>query len=97
MLRHRHQRLMGSIEHYEGLVDEQQSQLNQLNRPRDIDSDEEDETMPADDEDARPPELFLSEEDVQKEEEEIRELERKKVMLEERVSSLGKDITGVLR
>lgn len=98
VLRHRHQRLMESIEYYEARVDEQQSQLKQLNRPRDFD--DEDENIDPEDEDEAQMDggdFVMTEEEVKNEEEEIRELEKRKQVLEERVSALGKDITGVLR
>jgi hypothetical protein len=98
LLRHRHQRLMESIDHYESVVDDQQSQLKQLHRPRDEDGDGDEPEDPDDEESDRGPgDFVMSEEEMKKEEEEIRELERKKMILEDRVSSLGKDITGVLR
>ncbi len=95
-LRHRHFRLVQSIEHFEGRVEEQASMLKRLNKPRGFGADENEE------EDSPPlaqttQDHFMSQEDVKKEEEEIRGLERKRQVLEERVSALGKDITGVLR
>lgn len=39
----------------------------------------------------------MSEEDLRREEEEVRELERKKRGLEDRVHTMGRDISGILR
>lgn len=98
VLRHRHQRLMESIEYYGARVDDQQSQLKRLNRPRDFDDeDEELDVGAADEAEAEGNDLVMTEEEVKNEEEEIRELEKRKQVLEERVNALGKDITGVLR
>lgn len=94
-LRQRHRRLEASLRHYEAQVAEQTSQLGKLTRSRNYGSDYEGE----DDavvEDAPAVEEF-SVEDMQREEEEIRELERKKRGLEERVSNMEKDISGVTR
>ncbi|KAF2834794.1 DASH complex, subunit Spc34 [Patellaria atrata CBS 101060] len=90
----RHSRLVSSIEHYEVLVAEQASELARMNKASNWAEEEDAEAEPAEvmTEDER-----LYEEDLRRDEEEIRELEAKKRMLEDRVSSMGKDITGVLR
>lgn len=98
-LRARHQRLSESIAHYEERVADQAAQLARMNRSRDFD-DEEDEYAEA--ESQEQPEFGdgnypMTEEDMRREEEEIRELEQKKKNLEERVGALGRDLTGVLR
>ncbi|KAF2273958.1 DASH complex, subunit Spc34 [Westerdykella ornata] len=94
-IRQRYSRLQSSIEFYENRLAEQAAQLSRLNRSRDYAADD------ADEGDVEPEAttLFqpLSENDLRKEEEEIRQLERKKKGLEERVTSMGRDISGVLR
>lgn len=67
-----------------------------MNRPRDFDDDDDDEEEQAAAAQDMPEEVPMTLEDMQREEEEIRELERKKQSLEQRVKGLGKDITGVL-
>ena len=92
--RQRYQRLAASIEDYEIRVTEQAEQLKKMNQPRDFSA--EGEREPAEitqQQDLLP----MTEEDWRREEEEIKELESKKRGLEERVSSMGRDISGVLR
>jgi chromosome segregation ATPase len=91
-LRQRHRRLQASIEHYEYLVAGQTAQLSKLNRTRDnFAEDEPEEEEEVEEEPAR------TEEDLLREEEEVRALEQKKRGLEDRVNSMGRDISGVLR
>ncbi|KAK7509980.1 DASH complex subunit Spc34 [Phyllosticta citriasiana] len=98
-LRQRHARLQANIEHYEMRVAEQQVQLARQNRHRDYDDDdaEEQEPQPQPQPEEPPVEEPLTAEDLQREEEEIRELERKKRGLEDRVNSMGRDLSGVRR
>lgn len=101
-LRQRHQRLVASIEHYEYKVAEQDEQLKQLNKPRDFDDNEANEANDDQGDEtqhAGPPveELPMTAEDMRREEDEIKELERKRRELEDRVNSMGRDISGVLR
>lgn len=91
-LRQRHARLTSSIEHYELRVAEQQAQLARMNKPREDYGDEAEEPVEPEPETKEEP---LTVEDLVKEEEEIRELERRKQGLEDRVSSMGRDISGV--
>ncbi|KAF2088428.1 DASH complex, subunit Spc34 [Saccharata proteae CBS 121410] len=91
-LRQRHARLTSSIEEYEYRVAEQQAELSRMNKPRDF---EDDDAEPIPEE--VPDEVLLTADDLAREEEEIRELERKKRTLEARVSSMSRDISGVLR
>ncbi|KAF1985750.1 DASH complex, subunit Spc34 [Aulographum hederae CBS 113979] len=99
LLRQRHSRLVSSIEHYEARVEEQAMQLKRMNKRRDFDDDddEEEEEEPNDFRTRLQAEPQMTEEDMRREAEEVRELESKKRTLEDRVSALGKDITGVLR
>ncbi|KAH7064800.1 DASH complex subunit Spc34 [Macrophomina phaseolina] len=92
-LRQRHARLASSIEHYELQVAEQQAQLASMNKPRDHYDDH-----PAEEPEPEPEvEEPLTLEDLRREEEEVRELELKKRGLEDRVRSMGRDISGVQR
>ncbi|GME24363.1 dash subunit spc34 [Neofusicoccum parvum] len=94
-LRQRHARLTSSVEHYELRVAEQQAQLARMNKPRDYGDDPEESVEPEPEPEVE--EAPLTMEDLMKEEEEIRELERKKRGLEDRVNSMGRDISGVQR
>jgi chromosome segregation ATPase len=93
-MRQRHNRLESSIEYYENRIAEQTTQLSKNNRARDYTSDDPEEA------EAEPEPIIsqaMTEEDLRKEEEEVRQLERKKRGLEDRVNSMGRDISGVLR
>ncbi|KAF2115288.1 DASH complex subunit Spc34 [Lophiotrema nucula] len=92
-MRQRHARLGASIEYYENRIAEQAAQLSRSSRSRDYTEDEPDE-------EAEPePPVFqpMTEEDLKREEQEVRQLEQKKKGLEDRVNSMGRDISGVLR
>ncbi|KAF2268605.1 DASH complex, subunit Spc34 [Lojkania enalia] len=92
-IRQRHARLQASIDYYENRIAEQTIQLNRINRSRDY-MDHEPEEEP----EAEPPAFQpMTEEDLKREEEEVRQLEQKKRGLEDRVNSMGRDISGVLR
>lgn len=65
-----------------------------MNRSRDFDEEE----PQRNEQEADAPTLEpMTEEDLRREEEEVRDLERKKQGLEDRVNSMGRDISGVLR
>ncbi|KAF2876766.1 DASH complex subunit Spc34 [Massariosphaeria phaeospora] len=93
-MRQRHATLEASLEHYEYRLAEQTAQLGRLNRGRDYIDDEPAEAST----DTHAP-VFqpMTYEDLRREEEEVRQLEKKKRGLEDRVQSMGKDISGVLR
>jgi chromosome segregation ATPase len=93
-MRQRHARLETSIEHYEYKIAEQTTQLSRLNRSRDYLDDEPEEVEAEMEKPAYEP---MTAEDLRKEEEEVRQLEKKKRGLEDRVNSMGRDISGVLR
>ncbi|KAF1816215.1 DASH complex, subunit Spc34 [Eremomyces bilateralis CBS 781.70] len=101
-LRQRHHRLAHSIAELEEQVTEQSEQLRKLNRSRgpsglSDEEDDEDEDFTTQPEATVTVDTFpIRHEDMRQDEEDITELERKKRALEERVSALGKDITGVL-
>ncbi|OCK80027.1 DASH complex, subunit Spc34 [Lepidopterella palustris CBS 459.81] len=94
-LRQRHRRLEASIEQFELRVAEQGAQLSRMNRTRDFGLD--DGVDEPEMEVEQPVEALVTEDDLKREEEDIRELERKKRDLEDRVNSMGRDISGVLR
>ncbi|KAF1979945.1 DASH complex, subunit Spc34 [Bimuria novae-zelandiae CBS 107.79] len=88
-MRQRYSRLESSIEYYESRIAEQTAQLSKLNRSREyVDN------APGEVENVAP---VMTEEDLRREEEEVKQLERKKRGLEDRVNSMGRDISGVLR
>jgi chromosome segregation ATPase len=89
-MRQRHARLEASLEYYESRLAEQTAQLGRLNRSREeyLDEDDEVEEQPQED-------FVLTAEDLRREEEEVRQLESKKRGLEDRVHSMGRDISGL--
>ena len=93
-MRQRHAGLEASIENFEYKIAEQTTQLARLNRSRDYLDDEPEEVEPKTEAPAFEP---MTAEDLRKEEEEVRQLEKKKRGLEDRVNSMGRDISGVLR
>ena len=95
-LRSRYDQLQASITRLEGRVAKQTSQLAALNKHKDGD-DFEDEEEGAEDNDEDAPETNVTETDIQKENEEIEELEKKKRLLEERVTGMESDLGGLLR
>lgn len=107
-LRIRHGQLASSINRFEARVSKQTGQLARMNRSKSFangsDDDNDDEggggdvsvgnahKMPTMSQDVQ-----ITAEDFKKEEEEIRELERKKRALEDRVSGMERDLGGLLR
>ena len=89
-MRQRHAQVTASIDYYEGRLAEQTTQLGRLNRTRDLVDDEPEDV----EEDARVA-APLTEDDLRMEEEEMRQLERKKKELEDRVHSMSRDISGL--
>ncbi|KAI9685348.1 MAG: hypothetical protein M1820_010809 [Bogoriella megaspora] len=95
VLRKRHRQLATSIEYYEKEVTQQTERLHKMNKPPEF---EDDESENEGNEDATAESApILSKEELQQEEEEIKELERKKQLLEERVSGMEKDLGGLMR
>lgn len=90
-MRQRHSRLEASLDYYESRIAEQTEQLSKLNRSRGYDD------PPLEDAGMETAAPIMTEEDLRREEEEVRQLERKKKGLEDRVNSMGRDISGVLR
>ncbi|CAO2654507.1 Nn.00g112400.m01.CDS01 [Neocucurbitaria sp. VM-36] len=89
-MRQRHVQVTASLDYYENRLAEQQTQLNRLNRSRDLAHDDFDEV-----EEEPQNQVPLTEEDLRREEEEMRLLERKKRELEDRVHSMSRDISGL--
>ncbi|KAL9127976.1 MAG: hypothetical protein Q9217_003237 [Psora testacea] len=97
-LRSRYEQLNTSVTRYKGRVAKQTEQLAKMNRHRDGDGDyDDDEDVEDEDMDDAIPELQVTEEDLQRENKEIEELEKKKKVLEDRVSGMEKDLGGLLR
>ncbi|KAK0264113.1 hypothetical protein LTR91_021286 [Friedmanniomyces endolithicus] len=102
-LRTRYQELAASIAHYEDRVGRNAQELQLMNRPssRGGYRDQNDESVAAGG--AAGPEQVdsgtakMTIEDLRREEEEVKELERKKRGLEERVTGMEKDLGGLMR
>lgn len=93
-LRRRHQQLEANIAHYEARVAEQTRELQEMSRPKkgaNYGNDDEEDQAEAE------KEIPLTTEDLEKEEEEVRELERKKKALEQRVEGMERDLGGLTR
>ena len=97
LLRSRYEQLNASISRYESRVSKQTSQLAKLNRQKDGSEDEEVDDDREGAGDALTTGIQVTEEDIQNELEEIAELEKKKRVLEERVSGMERDLGGLLR
>lgn len=92
-MRQRHAQLESSVEHYEYRLAEQTTQLERLSRSRDYHDDQPEES----EEPEAPAFVPMTEEDLRREEEEVRQLERKRKGLEDRVHNMSRDLSGVLR
>lgn len=91
-LRRRHQQLAANIAHYETVVGQQSAQLASMNQPTYDDIDEE-----LADEEPAASAAPMTKEDLEREEAEIQELERKKKSLEDRVTGMERDLGGLMR
>jgi hypothetical protein len=97
-LRSRHAQIQSSLQHYEQKVARQTKELQNMNRGEDLSGDDEGEEVYPGHVSAKEDEIeFVTDEDLKKEEDEIRELERKKRELEERVTGMERDLGGLLR
>jgi len=100
-LRRRHEQLEANVKHYEAKVAFQQRELERMMRPSGGGFDEDDIDMAdedmAGDGAAEEVVIPMTKEDLQREEAELRELERKKRGLEERVEGMGRDLGGLMR
>lgn len=99
-LNRRYHQLAANIAHYEGRVALQTRELERMHRPSDAGHYEDDEDMlgtggdVADEAEYVAP---MTKEDLMREEEEIKELERKKRGLEARVTGMERDLGGLMR
>ena len=100
-LRSRYEQLNSSIARYESKVSRQMAQLARMNRHKDGEVDDDDDTEALEDEDVNAiegqGEIYVTEEDIRRENDEIRELEKKKQQLEERVKEMERDLGGLRR
>ncbi|KAL9100436.1 MAG: hypothetical protein Q9163_004181 [Psora crenata] len=97
-LRSRYEQLNASIARYEARVAKQTAQLAKINRLQDGDGDYDDhESVEDEDIDEGMPEVEVTEADLQREYEEIEDLEKKRKVLEDRVSGMERDLGGLLR
>ena len=100
-LRSRYEQLNSSIARYESKVSKQMAQLARMNKHKDGDVDDDDDTEALEDEDANAidgqGEIHVTDEDIRRENDEIRELEKKKQQLEERVKEMERDLGGLRR
>ncbi|PPJ49981.1 hypothetical protein CBER1_04731 [Cercospora berteroae] len=94
-LRSRHRQLTANIKHYEAKVNQQTEDLARMNRLPVSDDDED--LIPYEDEDKTITGPFITKEDLEKEEADVRELEKKKQTLTERVNDMEKDLGGLMR
>ena len=98
-LRTRYEQLSSSIARYEARVAKQALQLDQMNHPKEYTED----IDPNGDEDRVVEEpavlqhVRVTAEDLKREEEGLRELEKKKRSLEDRVSGMDRDLGGLMR
>lgn len=98
----RFNQLTASIARYDARVSTHATQLAKMNRRADSNTSDDidpDLAAPADlaAADGRPNEMPITAEQLEREEQEIRDLERKKQALEERVSGMERDLGGLLR
>ncbi|KAK5169186.1 uncharacterized protein LTR77_006495 [Saxophila tyrrhenica] len=96
-LRRRHQQLAANINHYESLVAEQSTQLQAMNRPTSRGGYSEPEDVEAGAAGLDDVAIPMTKEDLEREEQEVRDLERKKRALEERVEGMERDLGGLMR
>ena len=93
-IRKRHQQVATSLEEYEEKVLQQQSSLNRFHSGSGYGVEDEAMTAPKM---IQPRSTGFSQQDVDAEDAEIRELEARKKALEERVAAMEKDLGGLLR
>lgn len=103
-LRARYEKLSSSIARFESRVSRQTMQLAKMNRPKDDDNDddaeEDDDDLDSEDATTRQAasqEIGFTPEALRREEEEIRELEKKKRNLEDRINGMDRDLGGLLK
>lgn len=100
-LRARHSQITSSVALFEARVSRQTGQLAQINRAKSSSGEYDDDQTDDGDEHTAPQSNFgqpqITAEDFLREEEEIRELEKKKRALEARVNEMERDLGGLLR
>ena len=97
--------MTSSIDRYESRVSTQAGQLAKLNKVKRYTGDSEEHELQVqnnvdslgNEKACPPPEEEITMEDLEREEEEIRELENRKSMLEDRVTGMERDLGGLLR
>src|SRR6266511_5132918 len=94
-IRNRHQQVIESISHYEERIARQTAQLERMNKSQDSGQYDDEYIDDATGGDGDQEEIQITAEDLQREQEEIRELELKKKALEERVSGMERDLGGL--
>lgn len=96
-VRGRYNKAMTSIVQHEELVANQSAQLRKMNQSSAFEVEDTEDDVFRNVAPQRVEEQRLTHEDIQREEESVRELERRKRTLEERVSGMEKDLGGILR
>ena len=96
-LRSRYEQLNSSIARYESKIAKQMIQLEKMNKSKDGQGDFDDGDFDEDANDDQTTQFHVTQEDLKKEDDEIRELERKKQGLEDRVSGMERDLGGLRR
>lgn len=99
-LRSRYEQLNSSIARYESKVSRQMAQLAKMNKHKDGGLDDGDDEVLDDEDvntDGRQGGIDVTEEDIRREDDEIRELEKKKRQLEDRVTGMDRDLGGLMR
>lgn len=99
-LRSRYEQLNSSIARYESKVSKQMAQLAKMNKHKDGGLDDGDDEVLDDEDvntDGRQGGIDVTEEDIRREDDEIRELEKKKRQLEDRVTGMDRDLGGLMR
>ncbi|KAL8700062.1 MAG: hypothetical protein Q9224_001137 [Gallowayella concinna] len=100
-LRSRFDQLTASVSRYEARVSKQAAQLAKRNRREESNDDQDDTSLGESADlklnDGRLNEAPITAADLEREEQEIRELERKKQTLEDRLSGMERDLGGLLR
>ncbi|KAK2757961.1 hypothetical protein FQN54_004367 [Arachnomyces sp. PD_36] len=92
-LRSRHMQIVESTERLQARVAEQSAQLERMNHSQSYASDGEEMSAEV----SQPESTNVTDEDLEREMEEIRELEKKKRQLEARVSGMERDLGGLMR
>lgn len=103
-LRVRHRQLKTSLGHYQQRIEKQEKELSKMNRGEELEGEEfDDEDMHENDTEGlagqglEEPDVEITDEDLWREEEEIRELEQKRRQLEERIRGMDSDLGGLMR